>query len=435
MHFTEAGQGPAHILTGHLTAGIFDMSTSEAPVRNLLLQPGRLTRILRALVMPLTAVLASACLDNGGGTRNGNDGDSPSIRLERILGGLAFSRPLLFLQHPGMDDIFYVVQQDGVIWRTDIAAATRGELVDLKDHYSLTDCGECGLLGMAFHPDFAANGYIYLSFTEGPDNNDMTSHIARFRSADNGQTLAAGANPGTLERTPVFDVAQPFTNHNGGHIAFDSNGLLFLGMGDGGSGNDPEQNGQDLDTTLGKMLRMNADGSAAAGNLVATQGGDARIYAYGLRNPWRWSFDRQTGELWAGDVGQNAFEEIDIIVNGGNYGWRCREGLQATPGIGSCTLTGGSAVDPVAVYGRNEGISVTGGYVYRGGALQDLQGVYVFGDFGSGRIWGLVPRGSNHYERIDLLDTDHNISSFGEDRAGELYVIDHGGGIYRIVAP
>jgi glucose/arabinose dehydrogenase len=165
-------------------------------------------------------------------------------------------------------------------------------------------------------------------------------------------------------------------------------------------------------------------------------GGDARIYAYGLRNPWRWSFDRQTGELWAGDVGQNAFEEIDIIVNGGNYGWRCREGLQATPGIGSCTLTGGAAIDPVAVYGRGEGVSVTGGYVYRGAALPELQGAYVFGDYGSGRIWGLYPRANNDYERVELLESGLNISSFGEDSNGELYVIDHReGAIYRIVAP
>jgi glucose/arabinose dehydrogenase len=222
-------------------------------------------------------------------------------------------------------------------------------LVDLTDHYTLTTCNECGLLGMAFHPDFMANGYIYLSFTEGPDSNNMTSQVARFRSADRGQTLA-----GAPERLDILSVAQPFANHNGGHIAFGSDGFLYLGLGDGGSANDPQENGQDINTVLGKMLRMtadgtNADGTGAPDNIVATQGGDARIYAFGLRNPWRWSFDRQSGELWLGDVGQDAFEEVDVIVNGGNYGWRCREGLQPTPGIGNCTLTGGSAIDPVTV--------------------------------------------------------------------------------------
>lgn len=389
--------------------------------------------ISRLLIACLLVSVTVTCSDSDG---NNNGNDRSEIRLEQVLAGMAFSKPLLFLQHPGENDIFYVVQQNGVIWRTDLDAETRTQFVNLTDFYNLTTCSECGLLGMAFHPDFAANGFIYLSFTEGPDNNNMTSRVARFRSADDGQTLEPDpANAATLERTAIFSVAQPFSNHNGGHIAFGPDGFLYVGTGDGGSANDPEQNGQDIDTVLGKMLRLNDDGSAAPGNIVATQGGDDRIFAYGLRNPWRWSFDQQTGDLWAGDVGQNAFEEVDIIVNGGNYGWRCREGLQATPGIGACTLTGGgSAIDPVAVYGRNEGISITGGYVYRGSELDDdFQGAYFFGDYGSGRIWGLFREG-NSFERIELLDSSSNISSFGEDRNGELYVVDHRGGIYRIFA-
>jgi glucose/arabinose dehydrogenase len=410
--------------------------SKNSPHANAPFSPDSITRIWapRLLALSLAAILIIACHGDGdsdGDDDGGNNGFS--LRLERILSSLSFAQPLLFLQHPDQDTIFYVVQQNGVIWRTNLAAGTRTEFVDLSDYYDLSGCGECGLLGMAFHPDFPANGYVYLSFNEGPDN-DMTSYVARFRSADNGLTLAAdGMTPSTLERTPVFDVDQPYTNHNGGHIAFDTSGFLYLGLGDGGSARDPDQNGQDIDTVLGAMLRMNADGSAAPGNIVAGQGGDARIYAYGLRNPWRWSFDSLTGDLWLGDVGQSAAEEVDIVVNGGNYGWRCREGLQATPGIGGCALTGGMAIDPVAVYNHGEGNSITGGYVYRGDDLgDDYQGVYFFGDFGSGRIWGLFPDGDD-YERVSLLDSAYNISAFGEDRAGELYVVDYGGAIYRII--
>jgi glucose/arabinose dehydrogenase len=381
------------------------------------------------LTLSLLAMLAG-CMHDDDADNGGNDVAAARIRLQHILTGMTLTKPLLFLQHPVDGDIFYVVQQDGVIWRTDMAAGTRSELVNLADHYSLTNCGECGLLGMAFDPGFATNGFIYLSFTEGPDNDHMTSRVARFRSANNGQSLAMSG--GAPERTEVFSVSQPFTNHNGGNIVFGPDSLLYLGLGDGGSANDPQQNGQNINTVLGKMLRLNPDGSAAAGNLVATQGGDARIFAYGLRNPWRWSFDRETGDLWVGDVGQDAFEEVDIVVNGGNYGWRCREGLQANPNIGACSLNG-PAIDPVAVYGRNEGQSVTGGYVYRGSALADLRGVYVFGDYASGRIWGLTRRGGD-YERVELLESHLNISSFSEDRDGELYVIDYNGGIYRIVS-
>jgi glucose/arabinose dehydrogenase len=364
--------------------------------------------------------------DNNGG---GDDADNDAlIRLERVLPNLGFSQPLLFLQHPEMDNIFYVVQQNGIIWRTDITTGNRTELVDLSEHTNLSTCGECGLLGMAFHPDFTSNGFIYLSFMEG-SGNSLTSYVARFHSTDNGQSLEGAP----LERLDIFSVGQPFTNHNGGHIAFDAVGLLYLGLGDGGSANDPEANGQDINEVLGKMLRLNAaDGSAAAGNIYAGQAGDDRIFAIGLRNPWRWSFDSVSGELWLGDVGQNAYEEVDIIENGGNYGWRCREGLHATPGIGPCALTGGSAIDPVAEYSHNEGNSITGGYVYHGSDLdEDYQGVYFFGDFVSGRIWGLFPEGSG-YDRVELLDSEVNISSFGQDRDGELYVVDHGGRIYRI---
>jgi glucose/arabinose dehydrogenase len=394
---------------------------------------------LRFLILILLGLSVAAC---GGGDGDANHPHDPGgddddivdenglIRLERVLPGLGFTQPLLFLQHPDLDNIFYVLQQNGVIWRTDVAAGNRTELVDLRDHYDVSTCGECGLLGMAFHPDFIANGFIYLSFMEGPDN-DLTSYVARFHSTDGGETLEGTPD---LVRLDILSVEQPFTNHNGGHIAFGQDGFLYAGLGDGGSANDPEGNGQDLNTVLGKMLRLVADGTGDDGNAapdnILAGGADDRIYAYGLRNPWRWSFDSLTGELWLGDVGQNAYEEVNIIENGGNYGWRCREGFQPTPGI-NCSPNS-AATDPVAVYGHNLGSSITGGYVYRGTDLgEDYQGAYIFGDYISGRIWGLFPQGPE-YDRDELLDSSINISSFGEDRNGELYVIDHGGRIYRI---
>jgi glucose/arabinose dehydrogenase len=390
------------------------------------------TSITRLFIAVTLAMALTGCHDDDDNS-NDDNGDivdeDALIRLERVLPSLSFSQPVLFLQHPDEDDIFYVVQKNGVIWRTDIGAGTRDELVDMRDHTDLSTCGECGLLGMAFHPDFASNGFIYLSFMEGSDNN-LTSFVARFHSADNGQSLEGTPDPVRLD---IFSVEQPFTNHNGGHIAFDADGLLYLGLGDGGDANDPQANGQNINTELGKMLRMNPDdGSAAPGNIYASQAGEDRIFAIGLRNPWRWSFDRQSGDLWLGDVGQGVYEEVDIIVNGGNYGWRCREGLHATS-ISGCSLTGGSAIDPVAEYGHNEGNSITGGYVYRGTELSgDYQGAYIFGDFGSGRIWGLFPQGPD-YDRVELLESGLNISSFGEDSGGELYVVDYGGRIYRIL--
>jgi glucose/arabinose dehydrogenase len=384
---------------------------------------------LRLLIIIFLCLVGFGCHNGGGDGMSRDDNEDALIRLERVLPNLSFASPVLFLQHPTLNDIFYVVEQGGMIWRTDIMAGTRAEFVDLNDYYNLSTCGECGLLGMAFHPDFDGNGYIYLSFMEG-SGGGLTSYVARFHSGNNGASL-----DGAPERLNIFSVAQPYTNHNGGHIAFGQDNLLYLGLGDGGDANDPGHRAQDVDEVLGKMLRMNDDGSAADTNNYADLPGDDRIYAIGMRNPWRWSFDSLTGELWVGDVGQGAYEEVDIIENGGNYGWRCREGRHATPGIPTpCALTGGSAINPVAEYGRNEGSSITGGYVYRGSDLSmDYDGAYIFGDYVSGRIWALFPDGNGDYDRRELLHSSYNISSFGQDRDGELYVIDYGGGrIYRI---
>jgi uncharacterized repeat protein (TIGR03806 family) len=296
---------------------------------------------------------------------------------------------------------------------------------------------------MAFHPQWATNRQVYLSFTEGPQGSPMVSVVARFTISANGLT----AEPAT--RVNIIRVPQPATdNHKGGNIAFGPDGLLYFGLGDGGGGGDPIGAGQDTTDLLGAMLRLDVDhGTPYAippDNPFARVGGtcDLRlhtdsssncpeIYAWGLRNPWRWSFDSATGDLWVGDVGQNAREEIDRVQRGGNYGWNCREGMIAYNG---CATPASNFIDPVHDYGRTLGVSVTGGYVYRGSAMPGLVGNYLFADYGSGIIWRLVPNGSGGFTSEQLLDTTLGIVSFGQGNDGELYVVDiNAGGLHKIV--
>ncbi|MDX1755710.1 MAG: PQQ-dependent sugar dehydrogenase [Marinobacter sp.] len=355
-----------------------------------------------------------------------DDDDCPGslqVKLTAFAPNFTFNAPLLMLPHPSLAEVFYVVEQGGRIHRLDLITDSRSELVDLTDHYSLSGCNECGLLGMTFDPNFAANGLLYLSFTEQTESG-MVSFVSRFESADNGRRLRE-SGAGELLRMDLVEQPQPFANHNGGHITFGPDGLLYVGLGDGGSANDPGNRAQSLSTRLGKMLRINADGSPANNGIP---GALPEIYAYGLRNPWRWSFDRATGVLWAGDVGQNRFEEVDRISRGGNYGWRCFEGFHRTSN--GCDDPG-PFIDPVAEYDHGEGSAVTGGYVYRGSEIPGLQGAYLFSDFGSGTLWALEPQSDGSYRRRTLLESGRNVASFAEDNAGELYLITFTG-LFRI---
>jgi uncharacterized repeat protein (TIGR03806 family) len=252
---------------------------------------------------------------------------------------------------------------------------------------------------------------------------------------------------------PAYDeiirINQDFSNHNGGQIAFGSDGYLYFGVGDGGSGNDPNERAQDTTNLLGAMLRLDVSGNGPgyaipadnpfAGNAMCPADHSSttdcpEIYAWGLRNPWRWNFDTATGELWLGDVGQSAFEEVNLLERGGNYGWDCREGFAANGNDPSpqCAAAGALS-EPLFAYDRSQGdVSITGGYVYRGAALTGLAGAYVFGDFSSGRIWQLVDDGLGGYDAVELLDHTGNIFSFAQGNDGELYVLD--GGIQRVVA-
>ncbi|MDH4068614.1 MAG: PQQ-dependent sugar dehydrogenase, partial [Dehalococcoidia bacterium] len=237
----------------------------------------------------------------------------------------------------------------------------------------------------------------------------------------------------------IMEVAQPYSNHNGGQLAFGPDGYIYIGLGDGGSGGDPLGNGQNLSTLLGSILRIDVSGLSAPGDyeipadnpFVGIEGARPEIWAYGLRNPWRFSFDSETGLLWAGDVGQNLWEEIDIISKGANYGWNIMEGFHCYSPSTDCNQSGLTL--PVVEYGRSQGCSVTGGYVYRGAQIASLQGHYIYGDYCSGNIWALAYDGSAVTENKLLVDSSLSITSFGVDVTGNLYILDRQGGIYTLV--
>jgi glucose/arabinose dehydrogenase len=338
------------------------------------------------------------------------------LRLDPVASGL--DRPV-FVTHAGDGSgRLFVVEQAGVIRILENGALRARPFLDLRD--KVVAGGERGLLGLAFHPGFAANGRFFVHYTRQKDG---ASVVAEFevsshpdRSRRRGRTL--------------LTVAQPFANHNGGMIAFGPDGFLYVGLGDGGSAGDPGNRAQDPDELLGKILRLDVDGrrpyAIPNGNPFADGGGRPEIYALGLRNPWRFSFDRERGRLFAGDVGQSRVEEIDVIRPGRNYGWRILEGSRCFEPPEDCER--GGLTRPRAEYRHGRGrCSVTGGYVYRGRAIPELEGTYLFGDLCSGEVFGL-----RQGRRSLLLATDLRISSFGEDEAGELYVVDHGGGVYRL---
>jgi glucose/arabinose dehydrogenase len=390
----------------------------------------------RSIGLALPALLLAACGGGGGGSDGmaPPDGEPPAVALEPAFPLLAFERPVALVQAPGDGAHWYVVEQSGTVRRfaASDAAATSTLVVDISDEVG-NSTGERGLYSLAFHPGFEANGQAWLSYTRSEPT--LVSQVARFTSPDDGLTLGG--------ETVALTLPQPFSNHNGGQLAFGPDGMLYVAFGDGGGSNDPGDRAQDTSNLYGTILRIDVDtlpydippDNPFAGNpRCPTGSGSApcpEIHAWGLRNPWRFSFDRATGELWAADVGQGAWEEVDRIVAGGNYGWRIREGAHCNIPSAGCVTAG--LTDPVAEYDRDVGSSITGGYVYRGSALPALTGSYVFGDFISGRILRVAPGGS---EVEELLDTDLAISSFGEDAEGELYVVDHDeGGIWRLVAP
>ncbi len=373
-------------------------------------------------------------------------GGSATIALQRVFPNLTFNQPLAMLQAPGDDSRWFVLEKSTGSIRVFDNVPTAAAASDFLT-VGVNAASEGGLLGLAFHPQYATNQEAFVSFTEPSGaSSGMTSVVARFTSRDNGLTLDPGS------RQDIVRLDQPYQNHDGGNIVFGpADGYLYAGFGDGGSGGDPQGHAQNTKDLLGTMLRLDVDGGTpyaipggANGNPFA---GNApcpadhtsstncpEIFAWGLRNPWRWSFDAATGTLWAGDVGQNLYEEIDQVRLGGNYGWNCREGTHAYTSPAAVCASVAGLVEPVHDYDRSDGNSVTGGFVYRGTALPGLVGHYVFADYGSGKIWQLVDDGQGGLAADELLDTALSIASFGQGNDGELYVVDiAGGALWRIV--
>jgi glucose/arabinose dehydrogenase len=342
------------------------------------------------------------------------------LRLEMQAEG--FEQPLYLTHANDGSGRLFVVEQAGVVKILRGNTTAEAPFLDIVERVGSSG-NEQGLLSIAFHPNYANNGLFFANYTDRSGN----TVISRFRAT--GDT----ADPASEEI--LLEIDQPYPNHNGGLLKFGPDGYLYIGMGDGGSGGDPQNYAQNLESLLGKMLRIDVNGnppySIPATNPFAQGGGRSEIWAVGLRNPWRYAFDRQTGDLWIGDVGQNKLEEINFQpagVAGVNYGWKPLEGSECY--VDNCDP---NAYTPPAIdYGRDKGCSVTGGYVYRGNTLPGLQGWYLYGDYCTGTIWMLRNDGAGWQNQVAIDADGVRITSFGEDAAGELYVVDRGGTIWRV---
>ena len=357
-----------------------------------------------------------------------SDSHAADFRLAPLKPTL--ERPLYLTAPPGDTERLFVVQQTGEIRIIRDGTLLGRPFLDIGDLVS--EGSEQGLLGLAFHPQFATSGRFYVNYTNTAGN----TRVAEYRVKDDRPNEA---DPGSTRHVIGYD--QPFSNHNGGHLAFGPDGYLYIGSGDGGSGGDPKGHGQRLNTLLGKILRIDVDGRDAGlpyaippdNPFVSRAGARGEIFAYGLRNPWRFSFDRTRGDLWIGDVGQNAVEEIDFLAagsSGANFGWNPFEGSQRF----SDSPVNGTATPPVAEYSHDVGCSVTGGYVYRGEAISELRGQYLYADFCTGALFrqpaGPTPGAARRVTELNVQLS--GVTSFGEDAAGELYVTQADGTIYRL---
>lgn len=358
-------------------------------------------------------------------------GAPPPVELELVVGGL--SAPVYLTGAGDGSGRLFLVEQPGRIRVYDPEQGILSTFLDLRPR--VRSGGERGLLSVAFHPRYRENGRFFVNYTREPDGATV---VAEYRVSPGDPNRADPQSERVL-----LTIEQPFPNHNGGQLQFGPDGRLYVGMGDGGSAGDPLGHGQDLSTLLGALLRLDVDSREPYAipednPFVGRAGARPEIWAYGLRNPWRFSFDRCDGRLFLADVGQDRWEEVDLIRKGGNYGWNVMEGAHCfQPPVG-CRTEGLEL--PIAEYDHSWGCSITGGYVYRGTRLPGLLGRYLFGDFCSGRIWTLTPlvpdaQSASEWQMDELLDTTLNISSFGEDEAGELYVLDLRGGVYRVVSP
>ncbi len=353
-----------------------------------------------------------------------NGSGAVALDAEVVVGGL--SAPV-YLAAPTGDSRLFVVEQAGRVRIVEGGQLMATPFLDITDR--VVSGGERGLLSIAFHPLYDSNGYFYVSYTgDGGD-----SRIERYSVTGDPNV----ADPASAKL--ILTVSQPFSNHNGGLIAFGPDGMLYIGLGDGGSGGDPQGHGQNTSTLLGSLLRIDVDGgdpyAVPAGNPFVGGVGADEIWAYGLRNPWRFSFDRTAGNLYVADVGQNAWEEVNVVAAsaaGLNYGWNVMEGAHCFASD-PCDTNG--LVLPAVEYGHSQGCSITGGYVYRGTAIPEIQGHYFYSDYCRGFLRSFRFTGGSvaDQRQWDVGDVG-NVLSFGEDGSGELYILSGNGNVYRLVA-
>ena len=386
----------------------------------------RACQLLRPLGLSLIAVLsASTCSSRSEAGQPYGTG----ARLQQIASGL--SSPLYLTAPPADSSRLFVVEQTGAIRIIKDGAVLPTPFLDVSGE--ITSGGEQGLLGMAFDPSYASTGRFVVHYTDKAGN----THLSMFTVSSNPDV----ADPATEQ--VILTAQQPFSNHNGGQVLFGPDGFLYLGLGDGGSEGDPQGRGQDRSDLLGSILRIDVHGAAPYAvppdnPFVGQSGVQPEIWSYGLRNPWRFSFDRATGDLYVADVGQDSYEEVDVMPaasgagKGANFGWNIMEGKHCY-NASSCTQNGLTL--PVYEYTHGEGCSITGGYVYRGAALPALQGLYFFGDFCQGWVRSFRYQAGAATELTDWqsLRPGGMITSFGEDAAGELYIIVQGGNVFKVV--
>jgi len=379
------------------------------------------------LLIPALLVMLPGC-GRGSSRTAGNPlpGGPPALVLSAFVQGL--TAPVgMEVPNDGSGRLL-VLEQGGRIRIIQNGALIGAPFLDITS--KVESGGEKGLLGLAFHPSFSSNRRFFVYYTRrlGLQLQSVFSEYA-----------ASSSNPNQADASServLLVVDQPFDNHNGGQLAFGPDGFLYIGLGDGGNEGDPRGNGQNLQTLLGKILRIDVDSPFAAGkqyavpadNPFAPPAGLPEIWAYGLRNPWRFSFDNATGTLFAGDVGQDRFEEVDIITSGGNFGWNEMEASHCYPSGSSCSTAGLTL--PIMEYPHDAsgGEAIIGGFVYRGSAIAGLAGDYVFGDLSSGHIWAGVQDSSGNWTQTLVLTHNLTVSSFGQDATGELYLLDYGNG-------
>lgn len=384
----------------------------------------------KSAVILLALLIVSALITQAQSNDPVTPPDGTGYQLVEVASGL--NKPLYITNAGDGSNRLFILEQPGMIRvLRDGGMQTFLDLTDRVNQDVLSSYSERGLLGLTFHPNFAENGVFVVHYN---DRNGDTV-ISRFHVMADDPTQG---DPNSEEA--IFTHEQPFPNHNGGQIEFGPDGYLYIALGDGGSAGDPLGNGQNPQSLLGKILRINVDGDAPytipESNPANTVNPDLapEIWAWGLRNPYRFSFDRATGDLYIADVGQAEWEEINFqsadSSGGENYGWVHYEANRAYSGQPEPE----GHVRPVAAYDHSQGCSVTGGYVYRGQALTDLQGVYLFGDWCSGKTWALYRDEADMWQMSEFINTPYQISGFGEDEQGEIYVIDYSGSVYKLVA-